>query len=198
MTEIVGGLRARLLHDSLFNTVDAGLGELGWYDPDRRHQPLRLVDQPAREDETVSVNTMAMDVRTVDLFDLEVGSGLTQDDIAVVFDFYAENDSVGFDVTNDVRDLLRGRLDVGPQRASFDLQDYRQDPPVKIGYATVDEVRVERPAAVAVQEWRRHWYQIRCVVHDAYTDDFAASSALVTEDGGNLLTEDGDVLTMES
>ena len=98
----------------------------GWFDDGRRHQPLRLVAKPARWDETVAVNTMAMEVETVDMHDLELGSGLTQDEIAIVFDFYAENDSVGMDVTNDLRDLLRGRLDVGPQRAVFDLQDYRE------------------------------------------------------------------------
>lgn len=171
MTEIVGGLRARLLRDSLFETVRSGLGELGWFDTDRRHTLLRFVAKPARWDETVEANVMAMEIETVELHDMEMGSGLTQDDIAVVFDFLAETDSVGVDIANDIRDLLRGRLDVGPQRAVFDLLDYRQATPTKIGYAIVDEVRIERPSAIAQQEVRRHWFQIRCVVRDAYTDD---------------------------
>lgn len=169
MTDIVGGLRSRLLHDSLYAFVHTGLGDQGWFDSGRNHRPIRFVPRPARWDEAVELNTMAMAFGPIEMQDMEVGSGLTQDDIAVVFDFFAENDSIGDHVSNDVRDLLRGRL--GSGRATFPLQDFRQTTPTKVGYVLVDEVWIERPSAIAEKEFRRHWYQIRCVAQDVYTDD---------------------------
>lgn len=171
--ELVGGLRARLLQDSLYHTINDALGELGWYDQHRQHQSLRFLAKPLRWDQAVQPNLIAMQIETVELAELELGSGLTEDEIAVLFDCYLENESVGAHLTNDLRDLLRGRHTVGPQHPVFDLYDYRQATPPTIGYAVIDEVRIERSSALVQQDYARHWYQVRCLVHDVYTNDWA-------------------------
>lgn len=171
--ELVGGLRVRLVLDSLYHTINGALGALGWYDPHRNHQPLRFLAKPLRWDQPVQPNLVGLQIETMELTEIELGSGLTDSEIAVRFDCYTENDSVGAHLTNDIRDLLRGRHTVGPQHPVFDLYDYRQATPPLLGYAVVDEARIERSAALVQPAAFRHWYQIRCFVHDYYTNDSA-------------------------
>lgn len=170
MTGIAGGLRARLVQDSLSRFVVDGLTSLGWLDPGRRHLPVRVVAKPPRWDEPVVANAIALSFEMADLDDLELGSALTRTSAAATFDLYVESDSLAVDLANDIRDLLRGRLR-SPRHGVIELVDWSQATPVTFGYATVSDVRVHRPVALASQDWRRHWVQVTCVVDDDYTDE---------------------------
>ena len=40
MTDYYGGSRARLITTSLYNFINNGINDLGWYDTDRKHLPV--------------------------------------------------------------------------------------------------------------------------------------------------------------
>jgi len=42
----VGGFRARLIKDNLYNTINDGLAALGWFDSGRAHKAVEFVPEP--------------------------------------------------------------------------------------------------------------------------------------------------------
>lgn len=165
---IVGGLRARLLHDSLYHLVVDGLTELGWLDPNRTHRAIRVLAKPTRWDVPIEPNVIAFDRESVNVREFEVGSHLTEDTIVTYVEIYAQSDSLGTDLSNDIRDMLRGRLTTAALHGTFPIYDYRHATPPVIGYAAIDEVRAMRNAAIAEETWVRHWFRVYCEILDTY------------------------------
>lgn len=170
---IVGGLRARLLQDSLHLFLLNGLTTLGWLDSNRRHRPVRIQAQPARWQEPIEPNLIALDFLSVDNREFEVGSNLTADDLLAHIEIYAESDSLGIDLSNDVRDLVRGRLTSIGSGGSLPVFDLRQGNPPIIGHLHVDRVSAIRNVSPTEDAWVRHWYRVRC----EFTDVYATSEA---------------------
>lgn len=164
---VVGGLRARLLQDSLFAVVEGALDVLGWLDLERSHRPLRLQSEPPAWTQPVEPNTVTVQMASVDTDEVEVGSWLTTDTIVAYVNVYAENDAFGVDLTNDLRDVFRGRLPV-PGTGSFPIYDYRQATPPVVGYFAITETSALRNLSVSQEVWMRHWFRVRCVVRDTY------------------------------
>lgn len=165
---IVGGLRMRLLHDSLHALVVEGLTELGWLDPDRSHGPIRVLTQPTRWDTPIQPNIVAIDHESVTSTEFEVGSLLTEDTVISYVEIYAESDSLGMDLSNDVRDVLRGRLTMATIYGTFPIYDYRHATPPIVGHATVNAVNSLRNAAISEENWVRHWFRVRAEILDTY------------------------------
>lgn len=164
----VAGMRDRLLKDSFFALVQQGLGTLGWFDAGRQHRPVNLVDKPAHWDVPVAPNTVAVDFTGSTVEAWEVGSFLTSDLHIGYVEIYAENDSLGTHIANDMRDWLRGRLHPKPG-VNFPIFDYRQGstPPV-IGHMDIDGVSAVRNVVVSEEVWMRHWFRVRCEIRDTY------------------------------
>jgi hypothetical protein len=166
---IVGGLRDRLLKDSFLALVEQGLSTLGWFDPGRAHRPVTLIEMPYRWDEPVAPNAVAVDFSSSEISEWEVGSRLTQDVHLAYVEIFTENDSLGTHISNDIRDWLRGRLQAPLAGVTFPIFDYRQaaTPPV-IGYMTLDRVTALRNTQATENVWLRHWFRVRCEIHDIY------------------------------
>jgi hypothetical protein len=164
---IVSGLRDRLLKDSFRAQITQALTTLGWLDVGRQHKPINLIDEPLPWDQPVAANTIAIDFTGSDAVEWEVGSLLTSDLHVGTVEIYAENDSLGVHLSNDIRDWLRGRLQ--PSLPTFPIYDYRQGstPPV-IGYMDIDNVSALRDAAASELIWLRHWFRVRCEIRDTY------------------------------
>jgi hypothetical protein len=167
---IVGGLRDRLLKDSFRALIEQALNTLGWVDPGRAHRPVTLIEMPQKWDDPVAPNTVAVDFTSSDVMEWEVGSRLTQDVHLAYVEIFAENDSLGVHLSNDIRDWLRKRLQADPTGVTFPIFDYRQPatPPV-IGYMDFDAVTALRSTQATENLWLRHWFRVRCEIHDTYS-----------------------------
>lgn len=165
---IVAGLRHRLLHDSVYALVVEGLSALGWFDPDRAHKPIKMVDKTPFWGDPVAPNTVAIDFVGSDPYDAEVGSRLTSDVIVCYVDIYAQDDSLGMHLANDVRDWLRGRLQVNPVGVTHPIYDYREPTPPILGYMDIRNVGALRNVAMNDEVWVRHWFRVRCEITDTY------------------------------
>jgi hypothetical protein len=167
---ISGGLRARYLHDSLIYLVRTGLAEQGWFDPGRSHTPIKFLHQPVPWDEPVELNTLMLGPRNREGRYVEVGTTLTTDTIVVSVDFYAAGDTIGLHVTNDIRDILRGRIGTVSHLGSFSLYDFNQPTPTVIGHAVTVEATASRLPVRLGQEYTRHWHVVDVVIEDTYYD----------------------------
>lgn len=165
---LVGGLRARLLHDSVQNAVKDGLQVLGWFDPGRAHRPIEFLNEPADWDREITANSMAITTRSYVPDWIEVGSLLTQDTVVLDIDIYGETDSLVMHLANDIRDLLRGRLDIGPQRGSLPILDFQMATPVPIGHAVITDVRVTRLRPQVNRPISLHWFGVDIELFDTY------------------------------
>lgn len=171
MTDIVGGLRVRLIKDSFFYMIEESLAVRGWFDPGRQHMPVNLVAKSQNWDEPVQYNTLAISVEDVQDDEQEMGSNLTEDRWQVYVDFFAEDDALGMDLTNDIRDILRGKMgSIGRGRPSFTVFDYRQATPNRLFRCGIENVISDR-ARNFPRPWQQHWYVVRCDVLDTYSDD---------------------------
>jgi hypothetical protein len=166
---IVGGLRDRLLKDSFYAHVEEALTTLGWLEPGRSHRPITLTQKPAAWDEPVELNTVTVDFASSENTEWEVGSALTSDVHVGYVEVYAENDSLGIHLSNDLRDWFRGRLQPGLIGVTFPIFDYREGstPPV-IGYMDIDNISALRNVSVSSNLWLRHWFRVRCDIRDTY------------------------------
>lgn len=167
---ITGGRRARYLHDSLIHLVRSGLTEQGWFDPGRSHTPIKFLHEPVPWDEPVEPNTLTLGPTNRESRYPEVGSILTTDTVAISIDFYAANDTIGVHVTNDIRDILRGRLGTASHLGAVPIYDFNQATPPVIGHATVIDANAGRPPVRLGQEYTRHWHVVDAFVEDTYYD----------------------------
>ncbi len=163
MTTITGGLRNRLIERSLAAHIRAGLDTLGWFDSGRQHLPVNFVARQYDIDEEVPINTVAVLLDDIQEQDVEIGSNLAEHSIDAWVDVYAESDSLGKHLADDVRDMLGGRA-AGYTDPSFmvtDLDDVEQ-----FG-VEVEQLR-RRRARGFPNPWQRHWYTVSAVLVDTY------------------------------
>jgi len=168
---VVGGTRARLIRDSFYHYIHDGVVARGWTSTNRRHKPFEFIPQPKDWDEEVPLNSIAITAEDVRDEEAEMGSALTEDTWTFYVDVYAEGDAVGTDITHDIRDMLRGKMQAdGYGRTAFPVWDYRLATPVIIFTCDIENVVSDR-ARNFPQAWRRFWFSIRCDVVDNYATD---------------------------
>ncbi len=168
---VVGGIRSRLIRDSFYEWVKAGVIARGWTDPGRKHTPISFIPTPGDWNVEVPLNSIA--VTPEDVFDdeAEMGSSLTDDTWTFYIDLYAESDHLGLDLAHDIRDLLRGKMpSIGYTRQGFDVLDYQLATPAPLFFCEIQNVTVDR-ARNFPQAWKRYWFSIRCDVLDTYMDE---------------------------
>jgi hypothetical protein len=171
MSSVVGGLRARLIRDSIYQCIYDALDELGWFDAGRRHRPIIFTGASVANDEEIAWNTIALSDEDLTESDLEMGSTAVETRWAYYVDFYAEDDSIGKHLIHDVRDLLAGRMSsIGRAHARVEIYDYRMATPAPIFSVDLEHIEVSR-AHDFPKAWQKHWYACRFDVIDAYDDD---------------------------
>lgn len=169
MTDVVGGLRSRLLHDSLVEVLKVGLTALGWFDSGRSHYPLSVLQGPHHWDIPVTYNTLVITNQGRETDDeVELGSHLSTDSVMFTVDLYAQSDALGIELTNDMRDILRGRLTGANSAGLFPILDFRQPTPAPIGYATIATASVQRSIVQVPEEWARHVFTLSVIAEDTY------------------------------
>lgn len=169
---IVGGLRARLLYDSLKAEIERSLEELGWFDSGRSHLPVTFRTTPVDWDEEVAFNTLVLFAEDRSTDPQELGSNLAEHRRTFYLDFYAENESVGEHMIFDLQDILEGRMSsIGRDSSYFDLMDYTLATPTAFASAEIEEsVTVDRSMAWS-NPWQKYWFSCQFIVIDRYGDE---------------------------
>lgn len=171
MTIVAGGLRARLIHDSLYQMLLAALTDLDWFDSGRQHAAINFIARPVANDEEIPLNTVALVDEDQRAIDEELGSVLAEHRWTYYVDFYAEDDVIGKHLIYDVRDILSGRMpSIGRGDPSLEVLDYRQATPSELFTVEIEDVIVDR-AHDFPKPWQRHWYAARFSVVDHYGSD---------------------------
>jgi hypothetical protein len=187
---IRGGLRSRLILDSVRFAVITTLEHRGWFEPTvydnppgvRRHQPFRYIARPVDWSDDIRPNAIA--ISSEDISDDDLGFGGEVEDILELYiDLFAQDDSLGWQVAYDIRDSVLGKFDgaAGPQ---IDVYDFRQATPAPFTTVDVDLIEVDRSQGEA-RQWQRHWFMLHLVVLDDYDDEADRPAATVTWDAAD-------------
>lgn len=171
MTIYVGGLRQRLLRDSLYSTLQEALTDLGWFNSGRYHKPVTFRATSVPLNEEIQVNTVALSDESVDESDWEIGSLMAEHRTVFYVDVYAEDESVGTHIAGDVKAILGGRLTaIGRSSPTFQVLDLTLATPVPIFSCEIENITVDR-AHDFPKTWQRFWYVVRFEVLDYYGSD---------------------------
>lgn len=166
---IVGGLRERLIHDSMWHMIHDSLDALDWFDVPTQHGPVTMVADPVDFNDAVELNTISVAETDSRSEGAEMGSNLEDDTTTFYIDFFAENDSLGKHLMGDVRDILRGKIHhIGRSAPVLAVYDWQVDPPRPVlFYCDLEDIVRDR-AHNFPNTWQRHWFTCRVDVIDTY------------------------------
>ena len=166
---VTGGIRDRLIDDSVFFVVRDSLTALGWFDAGRRHAPVNLLSEPIDEDAEIPLNTIVMESDTIVSDDVEIGSVAQTNQIDIWFDVYGETDAFAKEISGDIRDILMGlHPDVNREDSTVDVYDWRMATPAYI--FTVDVLNIVRERhhkhSATNSRNQRHWYAVYATLEE--------------------------------
>lgn len=167
----VGGLRARLVQDSIFFMLRDVLTNLNWLMTGRGYAPINFVTGQQDISTPVPINTLALFAEGESENDWEIGSNLGEHRQTFMIDFFAENDALSIHLTRDIADILKGRFSTagGAHGPVVQVYDYQLDPPPAIFYVDLEQIRVDR-AHNWTEPYLRNWRSISFVAVDYYDD----------------------------
>lgn len=169
MAVIIGGLRARLIRDSVYMAVRDGLEALGWFDPNAKIHPITLTAEPLENDQLVKPNTMTVtDLDAADS-EFEMGSSGIEKVTEMAVNLYAESAVVGRHLIHDVRDILGGRAG-GRTTTVTPIMRYDLADPVPSFAVDIENIEVMRPSQ-AYKPHEKFWFVCRFDVVDSYYGD---------------------------
>ena len=171
MATPVGGLRLRLIEDSFIIMLQDSLDQLGWFDDGRDHLAVELVEEPPRWDEPTQPNKIAVMIESIDDLEAELGSNLTEERHNCYIDIYAEDDAVGKHLSNDIRDILRGKMpSIDRGYPHYGVYDLTEATPPHLFNVDIESVRWDRGRNFS-EAWLRHWFVVACDLVDTYGDE---------------------------
>lgn len=170
MTVYTGGIRDRLIYDSIWHMVNDALRALGWYDTGRDHMPVTLVAEQLDWEHEIQPNTIAFAPERVLDQEWELGSDFKENRWRFYFDIFGENEALGNQLSGDIRDILRGKIpSIGRNMPVVNVYDYTQGQPTQIFYCTVERVTKDR-SPTFTHRWQRYLYVVSVDICDFYND----------------------------
>lgn len=155
---LTGGLRDRMILESVLQDIKAYMATLGWFDADREHEPITIVDEYPDEDGDVPINTMAFSYGDIRSQPLELGGAAEEITNPIFIDFFAESDALGRHVVGDVHEHVQ-------KQGQFAVYDYSQiTPPVEFIVQVNDGSIDKRKPTRAVNAWQKNWHVLSFVV----------------------------------
>ena len=153
-----GGLRDRMVIESLSNHIETHLDSLGWFDAGREHLPITLVSGFPNDTDEVALNTIAFSVEEASGEDLELGSKAETHQTTFFVDMFMQDDSIGWHVSGDIYFFLKKNphLDVYDYSAVGDPVDFQVE---------LMEIDRRKPSR-ATNAWQRHWFTVSFVAED--------------------------------
>lgn len=172
MSQVVGGLRAQYIRESIYRMLHQSLTDLGWFDAGRKHKPLSFPGVTETNDNEIPINRIALNDEDMYDNDLEMGSNGVVVEWTYWVDFYAQNDSLGKHVIYDIKDILGGRMSsIGRDYPNVQVYDFKMATPVPIFKVGIEDIVVDRGARSIGKPYQKHWYACRFTVTDAYHDE---------------------------
>lgn len=170
---ITGGMRARLIRESLYQMLHDALDALNWFDAVSNRTTITFPAAAVDANDNISLNTLALSDEDSDADDWELGSLMAEHHWTFYVDFYAENDAIGLHVIRDVKDILEGRMgSIGRDDPSFVVYDYNQATPPEIAVCQIADVVVDKARGFE-RAFQQHWYACQFDVIDYYGDEDA-------------------------
>jgi hypothetical protein len=173
MSQIVGGLRTRLIHYNLKLLLENCLDDLGWFsDSAICINPVVVltgddIDQRERDKVAIEPNVVSIAPGDSTEYEWELGSpGLYESRWSIFIDVFAESEAVGLHLAGDVKDIIQGRFDsIGRSENILDVLDYTQATPTSAFVCQFDAVTLDR-----AQNWRKtyekFWWMVTIDVLD--------------------------------
>jgi hypothetical protein len=193
MTVYAGGTRDRLIHDSLFYEVQAGLAALGWFaqNPTGFVNPINMIPEQTEWDEEIPLNSITVAPGGIMDEEWEMGTFGMKNTHIFFIDVYGENESLSSQLVGDIRDIVRGKLpNIGYSQPTLNVYDYTQATPSFIFFCDVENVTSVRVTTFS-HRWQRYLYELRLEVIDYYgseADQYYADGNLAgpgTDTGGD-------------
>lgn len=157
---LTGGLRYRMMAESIYRDVEAFLTAEGWFDAGRYHRPITMVDEYPEEGTEVAVNTLAVSMGDSFTQPTELGSQAESMSVPFFCDFFGENDALGRHIIGDIYEHVQ-------KKKVFDILDYQQaTPPVDFQVSVVEQASEIRKPERATNPWQKHWYVAAFLVED--------------------------------
>jgi len=158
MATLVGGLRDRMLLQSVMSDVVDDLTTRGWFNVSREHKAFTVVDEYPDDKDEVELNTISFSLGDSSSTVTELGSKAETIFVPIFVDFFAESDGLGRHVVGDVHEFVQ-------KQGQFDVLDYRQpSPPVEYVVQLVDGTIERSKPTRAVNSWQKHWHTVAFVV----------------------------------
>lgn len=158
-----GGLRDRMVLESLRKNIVDHLDSLGWSDPNRYHDAIDYVDGFPEINDDVSLNTIAFSADRSSGFDLEMGSLAEEHGLSYFVDMFMEGDAVGWHISGDVYAFLK-------KNRKLPVWDFAQVTDPIDFYVDVEEVERTKPTRVT-QAYQKHWFTVAFLVSDTRDND---------------------------
>jgi hypothetical protein len=166
----VGGLRERLMLESMRVWIYAGLDYLGWFDVGRPHRSVQIISEPLDNVTDILPNIISICEEGLDEIEAEVGSNLTEFRWQYAIDVYAENSAVGRQLWGDVRGLLEGRFRTFSGRPQVSVVDWTAATPTEIFVCQVENVVGGRQRDYQ-KPFEKYWWTVLFELVDVYESD---------------------------
>lgn len=167
----VGGLRRRLVYDSVAAMIRNGLDDLGWFDPGRDHDEVKFVERPSGWEEKISFNSVAITAEDTTDDPAEMGSNLTDDTWNYSVDVYAEDEPVGIALSGDIFDIVRGKMpSIGRTGPILYVIDFSAATPSRIFTCDIVNPGIDRAHGFP-KAWQQHWWAVNFQIIDTYNDE---------------------------
>lgn len=153
-----GGLRDRMLIESLGNHIETHLNSLGWFDAGREHEAINMITGFPRDTDDVPLNTVAFTVEVAAGEDAEMGSRAEVHATAFFVDMFMENDAIGWHLSGDIYHFLKKN----PVLAVYDYTDDLEPVDFHVQLSDVDRRKPTR----ATNPWQRYWFTVSCIAED--------------------------------
>jgi hypothetical protein len=171
MATIVGGLRARLIYESVYADINAALTEMGWLDTGRSHADLVFKADPTIDgSELIEFNTLVLTSEDTADEPLEVGSRFSEHRTEYYLSLYAESRAFGQHLSLDIKDYIQGRMPVVGLGDVMEVFDYSQATPPLIAIVNIENVMSDRSHRFD-NPWQEHLHEVSFTVVDAYGTD---------------------------
>lgn len=160
----------RHLYQSVFDHLDGGLDDLGWKSPGGFKEFL-VRTQSYVPDEGQGSSQLQPNLVAITLLDEgvevpeELGDTLVSIDLGFVADIYGENQAVALSIAEDVKDLLRGRIN--SYHRIVPIYDYTTSPRTRLDGVWAENEDVARMPSNRT-ELRRQWQVVRWTCHVEY------------------------------
>lgn len=155
-----GGLRDRMVFESVLEAIKADLIARGWFAAGRWHKPILIVDEFPDSEAEVALNTLAFSLGDTVSREFELGSKAELLTVPMYVDFFAESDGVGRHVVGDIHSYVQ-------VAGQFPVFDYRQPtPPVEFIVQLVEGTIERSKPSRAVNTWQKNWHVVSFVLHE--------------------------------